>query len=218
MYFDTWYEKNKWDLFWKKQLLKAGIQPGEWLRENMFFKKIERLRRECEASDDPDFAIRKAPKFDKQYFLYKWWDYLSFKQKIYYLKLVWMNSGDGNLYGYDFWLPFFEEVGFLNTKTTTQPEEMVKLYRAAEPAFQRGMSWSDDINLAAHYLRHNSGLLGPREVYVSLVWPDAVLAVFEGTFVSSEGLSGQKEVARGKEYVVNHHKLGSIYSLSEMGE
>lgn len=183
-----------------------GFDPNEpmTIEEKWHWKELEALRHRCEESEDPFFAIKSAPYFDKQYFLGKWWDALNINEKAELLGLVWMNKGDGYLFGFNWWLPFFEEVGFITNCDAEIPQEPITLYRGSEEAFSRGMSWTPDLKVAEEYAYVNLGVFGDKKVFTTTVDPDAILAIFGGDFLDDH--SGEVRVT-GHEYVINHEKL-----------
>lgn len=142
---ETWWNKHRDEIFWYKYRLMNGLDPNnpEPIKEAFHWRKIRQKRQRSLESNDPDYAIKNAIFFDKQYLLQKWWETFNKAEKRYYLIYVWCRKGDGNLYGFDWWLPFFEELGFVSNRNELRPADPMILYRASEPIFSKGMSWTD---------------------------------------------------------------------------
>ncbi|RDW15949.1 hypothetical protein [Oceanobacillus chungangensis] len=212
--YEEWYEKHKMKIFWSKFKMINGLKDDgtEILQESLLWRKVARTREACEKSDNPEYALKNAFYFDKQYFLEKWWNTFTRDEKEFYLIYVWGAKGDGNLYGFDWWLPYFNELGFISNKDKMRPEKPIILYRAAEPYFARGMSWTDDINMALVFQDRNHDLLGPRTVYKTTFYPESILAIVEGSIVNLS----YEQLSYGKEYVVNHNDIEELKEVTLM--
>lgn len=213
-----WYEANKDTLFWIRHRLLNGLDPkgNDFFEESMHWNKIEKARKRAREATTAVDAVTAAPYFDKQYHLGKWWDRLNEQAKKELLLYTWSNKGDSILYSYDWWLPYFNEVGFISNTDIEKPKKPVTLYRSAELYFSHGMSWTDSIEVARAYLDHNYGLFGERIIFQITVEPDNLLAILDGNIV---GYKSGDIVAKGAEYVVNHRKLPErIYTLESEHE
>ncbi|MBN6890035.1 hypothetical protein ACUXCC_005547 [Cytobacillus horneckiae] len=207
---EEWWEKNKIDMFWYKHRKMMGFNPDEPMniQERLYWKRLNNEREKCLASTDPEYAILRAPYFDKQLFLEKWWDKLNIEEKEKYLLHVWGNKGGGNLYGYDWWLPYFNEVGFLTNIDESLPTKPVTLYRGVVPFFSNGMSWTSQIDLARHFANSFS-IMGEKKLYKTEVDPEDILGIVQGDVVNYNG----KVEKNGLEYVINHRKLRMIEEI-----
>lgn len=200
------------DMFWYRHRLLRGYDPNEPLsfEEIRHFNKIKRQRQKCLESDSPHYAITKAVYFDKQYFLEKWWNELTAFDKEYYLKHVWANKADGNFYGFDWWLPYFKEVGFFSNIDIERPKEPITLYRGIEPHFKRGMSWTPTYEMALSFSKTVSLWEGGKKVFKTIVQPESVLAILKGNGIESDGTVWYEG---GLEYIINHQELGEITTV-----
>lgn len=207
--FDKWWQKNATDMFWYRHRLIMGFDTEKWsLEETFYWNKVKRLREQCSASEDPEYAIFNAPYFDKQALLGKWWEHLTLEEKKEYLIHVWFNKADGTLYGFDWWLPFFEETGFITNTDACMPDEPITLYRGIEPFFKYGMSWTPEIDFARRFV-DSVLLMGEKKLYKAVVSPDNILAILKGNLVNYAG----ELDAVGVEYVVNHRTLEDIQPI-----
>jgi|SRR5699024_432256 len=193
------------EAFWYKHRIMMGFDPDKPVTflEMMYWGKIRKIREKCLNSDDPTYAITNAPYFDKQYLLEKWWDDLDDTEKRHFLKVVWQNKGSSVMYGYDWWIPFFKDVGFIKDEDVNVPTEPVVLYRGAIPDLKLGMPWSSNYDVAEAYAFHSLNLFGEKEIYKATINPESILAIFRGDFVDQDG----KPLVKGTEYVINHQML-----------
>ncbi|MRX56727.1 hypothetical protein GJU41_22550 [Bacillus idriensis] len=205
--FEKWWKNNSLDMFWYKHRLIMGFDPENpnTIEESLYWKRVNNQREKCLDSKDPEYAILNAPYFDKQYHLQKWWEDLNDYDKKRFLIHVWFNKADGNLYGFDWWLPYFEEVGFISNIDETLPTEPITLYRGIEPLFMKGMSWTPQIEMARHFSESVS-LMEDKKLFKTEVDPEYILAILEENAVGYKG----ELITKGIEYVVNHQKLGKI--------
>lgn len=180
-----------------------------WFQERMFFKDVSKRRRLCEESDDPFYATEECYFFDKQYFLEKWWDKLQFWEKKELLTQVWNSVIINVVYDLDWWLPYFEEVGFISNVGASRPDDNVVLYRAAEEEFKKYMSWTDDLETAKNIRDIKPPITSEVRIYKTIVKPESVLGIFEGNFLSSDE-GGLEYGFKAVEYIVNHNELSEI--------
>lgn len=205
-----WWEANKWDMFWYKYRLIMGLDPkgnATWLQEKRHFAQVERIRKQYDEIDNPHRIFEIAHFLDLQPLLEKWWDKLDRQEKEKYLTQTWFNKMDGFLLGLDWWIPFFNELGFITNCNEPKPTEPVTLYRGVEPFFLQGMSWTPKLEMAVSFSESVSLLKGGKRVYKTTVNPESVLAVFKGNGVTPDG---EKFLEGGLEYVINHRELGEI--------
>lgn len=205
--FWTWYEKHKIELFWYKYRGTHDLDPegkSTWLQEKRHFAKMSRQRKLCQESDDPIYAITKACDIDRQYFLQERWDELDAHDKRKALEYVWLTSGDGVLYGFDWWFPYFEETGFFTNCVHSKPNEPLMLYRGAEPPFAALMSWTDSYEMAYSFANYTGEPIMEKYVFKTVVNPESILAIFrcETGFANNEG-----ETTLDDEYVVDFRDL-----------
>lgn len=199
------------EYFLFKYRASKGFNPNEPMsfKERLHWKKIEMQRNFCRRTTSAYASISMAPYFDKQYFLAKWWDKLNQEDKKSYLEMVWLQKGDCPIYGYDWWIPYFEEIGFIANNGFEKPLQPITLYRGSRPSYILGMSWTDQIEAAE--LFKNYSLLGglpPKKIYKTVVQPESVLAIFSGIDPKLH------ETLMVREYVLNHQHL----NLSEIEE
>lgn len=196
-----------WD--WYRRTM--GFNPNEPMtsEENKFWDGIHLQRQMCLDSKDPLYAIYEAPPFDKQYFLAEWWDKLDIDDKKRYLTHVWLNKGPSFLLGYDWWFPYFKDVGFLTNCNADRPTKEVVLYRGAFPFIKYGLSWTDDIELAKLFgSQHDES-----RVYKAVVKPESILGVIRGVAGYAEEGKASSEKYTGDEYVVNYHEIEDIQEI-----
>ena len=203
--FEEWYKKHGLEIYWYQYRSIMGFDPEkpESFEEIMYWKRVKKMRDKCSNSNDPHYAITNAPSFDKQSHLKKWWEDLNRLDKEKYLIHVWFGKMNGLMYGLDWWIPFFEDVGFITNCDTYRPHEPITLYRGTEPYFQQSMSWTTNLDMARTFADSTS-LMGDKNVYKTTVKPESILAIFKGNAVDRNG-----EMLRehGLEYVINHQDL-----------
>jgi len=212
--FWDWYEKNKLDMFWEKYRLFMGIEgKSNWLKAKMHWAKVDRIRKECLESDDPHHVFEIAHFLDLPFFLDKWWDKLDRHYKERYLTETWFKKIDGHLNGLNWWIPYFNELGFITNCEAPKPSEPIVLYRGVEPYFRLGMSWTNNVDMAETFAGSDS-LIGNKFVYGTVVQPESILAVFKGNAVDTDG---QPYIEHGLEYVVNHQHLSfdDVYAIDD---
>ena len=195
------------NIFWNYVKRLHGVNG--FLQEKFFFRDVKRVRKLCEESKDPYYAIERSYFFDKQYFLQKWWDKLEYHEKKELLFYVWGAKVVNVIYGNDWWLPFFKELGFISNCGAKQPKDEVVLYRASEEEFKSYMSWTADLQTAVSYQKIKPPIPSKVNVYKTTVRPSAVLAIVDGTFWVTDGYNVEG-VLKGNEYIVNHNKLSNI--------
>lgn len=204
-----WYEANKDTLFWYKHRVLHGLDPDNTnnFAERSHWKEIKKARRKANEATNAIEAITSAPYFDKQYYLAKWWGKLQKDEKRELLLYTWGNKGDAIIKGYDWWLPYFKDVGFFTNAEVDRPEEPIKLYRASEPYFVRGMSWTKDYEMAKAFQDTNIRLLGDKHIHSTVVEPENILAIVEGNVVVIGEDNEYITKHAGLEYVVDHRSI-----------
>ncbi|WP_145524127.1 hypothetical protein [Virgibacillus sp. SK37] len=117
------------------------------------------------------------------------------------------------LYGFDWWIPYFEDTGFITNCDASKPTKPVVLYRGVEPFFRQGMSWSNNIDMAKTFA-DSASLISNKYVYGTIVQPESILAIFKGNAVNIDGSPIKNH---GIEYVVNHQQLNidGIYAVED---
>jgi hypothetical protein len=115
------------EAFWYGYRAMLGFNPDKPMtfEERMYWRKMGRHRQRALEADNPHTAILQAPVYDKQYFLEIWWNELDRSDKEYYLTFVWANKPHGHIYGLDWWLPFFEDVGYITNTDLSHPDGTV---------------------------------------------------------------------------------------------
>lgn len=176
----------------------------DWKKDN-FWRSVADFRNYYMKKSMPSAIINALP-FDKQALLYKFWPYMLQDSKIYYLAHAWMNKGPSDLFGYDWWIPYFSEVGFLTNIDRDFPEEQqeIVLYRGAKPEWKAGMSWTEDKTFAELFASQSQEY----KIYRISVRFKEVLGVFEGTAGTLDD-ADEGTLSVGIEYVLNPQKLGS---------
>lgn len=208
--FGKWIEQHKEEVFWYKHRILHDLDPENinMFEEARHWRKIGQKRKQAKEATDVFTAVTAAPYFDKQHFMSQWWGQLTDAEKEEVIIYVWGNKGDNIMYGHDWWYPYFEELGFVSNTSRQLPQEPVTLYRAAEPYFARGMSWTDEIKMARVFQQSNLKLLGDKYIYSVTVKPEQILAMVEGNVIAL----GNEEVPSetlysGVEFVLNHRSL-----------
>lgn len=213
--FWDWYEKNKQGLFWRKYRLILGLDPDgrDWLKENRHWNAVEKVRKECLESTDPARIFEIAHFLDLPYFLEKWWDYLYIQEKEKYLIQTWFMKMDASITGLDWWIPYFNELGYITNCEEPKPIDSLVLYRGAIPHFRKQMSWTTNLDMAKSFAESPSEISN-KYVYGTIVQPDDILAIFKGDGVDTDG---NVIVDQGLEYVVNHQhlKFDDIYAIDD---
>lgn len=214
--FWDWYEENKLDLFWYKYKLLMGFDPegnSTWLEEKRHWARVESIRKKYDEIDDPHRIFKIAPFIDLQYILEKWWDKLDRHYKEKYLIQTWFMKMDGHLMGLDWWLPYFEETGFIANCDVYRPTEPITLYRGSEPFFRKGMSWTNKINMAKVFADSES-VISKKYLYGTVVQPESILAIVRGNAINTDGIPLHDH---GLEYVINHQHLSfdDIYAVED---
>lgn len=202
------------DLYWRQIRVGMGFNPDEpmTIREKIIWKEVNEIRKACKEESDPVEAIVKAAPFDKQHFLENRWNELNLEEKENMLSHVWFNKGRvGVLFGYEYWLPFFKEVGFMTNCNATRPKEPTKLYRGTEAPFKRGISWTTDLEVAKSYVVEGSPF-GEVKIYQTIVEPESIFGIFfEEIGVGRTSM----ETFHSIEYIVNYQDLKEIKLLEE---
>lgn len=214
--FWDWYEKNKLELFWYKYRVFMGLDPegkSTWLQEKMHFAAVEEARKKSFEADNVHQAFEVASFLDMQALLEKWWNDLDNNAKEAYLIKTWFQKMDGHLYGLDWWLTYFDDVGYITNCDVPRPSEPIVLYRGIEPPFRLGMSWTNNINMAETFAESES-LISNKYVYGTIVQPESILAIFKGNAVN---VDGSPLMDHGVEFVVNHRHLSfdDIYAVDD---
>lgn len=194
--------------FWNYYRNLLGFDPNKemTIEEKVFWEKVNLTRRKCMNTKNPKVAIHEAYSFDKQYFLAEWWSKLSTEEKKECLTHVWLNKGPSWLLGYDWWFPYFEEVGFMTNIEMARPTEKVELYRGSLPYFKYGMSWTDDIKSAQLFSIQHEGA----KIYKAVVSPESILGVFLGYAGTFDG----NERIPIVEFVVKYNEIEDIQEIS----
>lgn len=189
------------DLFWVRHRVAMGWNPDgtSFIQEKMYWSKVRRARKLCAESNDPDFIFSTAPYFDMQYHLEEWWAHLSKHEKQKYLLHVWKNKITSYLYGLDWWIPFFEDLGYFSDFDKEKPDEPVTLYRGIEPMYKKGMSWASDVDLAIEYQNSFHLFDTDKKLYKTIVQPNNILAIIK---IYDADLQGYMD-----EYIVNYQAL-----------
>ncbi|MEH7328091.1 hypothetical protein CN330_24235 [Priestia megaterium] len=164
---------------------------------------IEIQRNLALKADNPISAIKCASDIDQPYFLKKWWPKMTQEDKKQMIIKVWLNSISCAVFGYDWWLPLFKEIGFITNYSAVKPVEEVTLYRAVEPneTYIKGMSWTPNLEMAKFVQSFDK----KARIYTTVVQPEFVLAILE-------------DFPRGQhliEYVVDYRVLGDIHENEE---
>src|SRR5699024_491113 len=213
--FWKWYEQNKDKLFWQKYRMTQGLDPdgGSIIQEKLHFKKMKKQREKAMNADNPHDAIMKSPIYDRQYLLEKWWDKLSRNEKEKYLIYTWGNKIDGTMYGFDWWTPYFKELGYITNCGEPKPIEPIVLYRGSEPFFRKGMSWTDDIEMAEGFAESWS-FISNKYVYRMVVYPEQILGIVRGNAVDIYG----RPQRNGLEYILEYETLKTedIYEIKDL--
>lgn len=79
------------------------------------------------------------------------------------------------------WTHMFQRVGYVvngHRAESERPAESLTLYRGAHPSHRRGMSWTDQLDIACWFTSYRSP--GGSQVYVATVPPAAILARIDG--------------------------------------
>lgn len=188
-----------WD-YYRNIYIRA--EPGS-LIDSLHWFKVRQQRKICKKARFPGVAIYLAPPFDKQYFLSKWWARLQPDEKVEFLTHVWLEKGPSNLLGFDWWLPYFEDTGFITNCGIERPTEEVLLYRGTTPLVKQGMSWTPNLE-EARFFANGECISGMKKnVYKMTVSPDSILAIFAGKAAYLQ----DQEPVNILEYVVNHREL-----------
>src|SRR5699024_9411161 len=152
-------------------------------------------------------AFAYAPFIDYQPLLEEWWDELDREEKEKYLTKTWFQKMDGFFMGLDWWIPYFQELGYITNCDMPKPTEPIILYRGSEPFFRLGMSWTDNVDMARVFSESES-LISNKYIYRTIVQPESILAILRGDAVD---VDGSTIVNHGLEYVINHQDLSYDY-------
>ncbi|ASV67219.1 hypothetical protein [Cytobacillus kochii] len=193
---------NQLEIFWEIYRRNLGFNPDEPMgfQERSYWKRVRTQMKKCMESNDPEYALYNSPDFNKQYFLSKWWDKLDRFDKEKYLIHVWLNKGVSLLHGYDWWLPYFKDIGFISNCNSPKPNEDILLYRGAYPAFSQGLSWTPNREFAKTFAGQGEKM----NVYQVVVKPESILGIFSGT----AGYIGEpNQIYHGFEYVVDYRTI-----------
>lgn len=178
-----------------------GFNPNEPVSvfESSYWNGVKKRRKRCfELDDNPTKAIDLADTFDKQYFLERHWNKLSDNQKVKMLGHTFTKKTTAILYGFDWWIPYFKEVGFFSDFQMKKPNEPIVMYRGASEETRIGMSWTD-YDIAKVYAEINE-IYKDRNVYKVELNPELLLAAF---FRSGNSIDEKPHI----EYVVNFQEL-----------
>ncbi len=192
------------EAYWYKVRIQQGfdIDKPMTIQERIFWGSVKNRRLACEETTNPHNAIERAYPFDKQYFLSKWWDKLNTDEKERLLKHVWLNKGDSLLFGYEWWLPYFNEIGF-TSNCSEQPTEPITLYRGAGKEVMIGMSWTNTFETARMFAEKEF-MLTNTKVYKTVVGPENILAIYKG---AAADINNLKKVYEVFDYVIDYQKL-----------
>lgn len=192
---EEWYIKNKMDLLWYRHRLLMGFNTdgSDVIMEKMHWNKLKKIRKKIDKSNDPDYIFDTAVYLDKEYHLARWWEYLSYEEKKKYLIISWKHGCPVFIYGISWWLPYFQELGYITDCGMQRPDKPIKLYRGSEPMFRKGMSWTHDKDVAVLYT-NKTVILEEKKAYGAIIEPENILAT---TFIpdGDDGFS--------VEYIVN---------------
>lgn len=177
------------------------------LLANALFRTIDTARNNLvqnlvRRTNDLNLAISSVKQEDKPGLLVELWPKMTKEEKPKLLLKVWKNHLPNAYYGYDWWLPLFEEVGFFSNCGAEKPEKEVTLFRGVEPdpQYLRGMSWTPFIYLAEIAVEHKSG---PARVFTTKVKPEAILAIVQGQIISKR----YKGIRPYTEFIIDYRKL-----------
>lgn len=161
------------------------------------------LRELASMSNDPKLVINSVFEGHQREFLLKWWPKLTHEDKKELLTKVWTNNMPNAYYGYDWWLPLFEDVGYFSNCGIEKPTEDIVLYRGIEPdpRYIRGMSWTADTDIAELVVEKKDGW--PSRIYEAKIKPEYILAVVKSHIINSKGTA--HHLFPG--YVVDYIKL-----------
>lgn len=199
----TKFENEKYNqtLFWELFEIENGIDKFPQWKKDLFWDDARRLRERCAISNSPEYAIKNCLPFDKQSFLEKWWDKLDESNKKEYLIHVWLNKGSSMIFGYDWWIPFFSEVGFItNDENLVLNDDKIVLYRGSLPWLKEGMSWTTNKEFAELF----ASQFPESNLYTIEVNKNELLGVFYGSAGTTDDV---ENVAYGYEYVLNSRKI-----------
>lgn len=186
-------------------MAEAEMSIKEWF----FWWKVGKQRKICNKAITPEMAVHIAAPFDKPYFLCEWWDRMNETQKRELLQHVWLSQGSSAWFGYDWWLPKFEEIGFYSNCGIEKPIEPVILYRGAEPAYHRGMAWTPDVEVAKIFAARDK-TADEKRIFKMTVPPEFILAIFSGG-VDSSHCEGKEKITSVIEYVLDYRELNPDY-------
>ena len=114
---------------------------------------------------------------------------------------MWTHTSTSFLYGLDWWLPYFEELGFITNCDANKPTEFITLYRGVEEPFAVGMSWTNQLWLAKSFIHRNKIFRDmDKHLYESVVKPEHILAIIKD--INGDG--------NAIEYIVNYKGIDNI--------
>lgn len=112
------------------------------------------------------------------------WSSMNDQEKVLNLANVWQAYMVWGNRDYDWWLPYFKEVGYFTNWWLEKPEDPITLYRGSFPEFKAGMSWTPHVSYAKIHrflkwrMEEDRGV-----VYKMVVNPDQILAIIGPPFM-----------------------------------
>jgi len=169
------------------------------------------LRELASLSNDPKLAMNTVYEGHQREVLLNWWPKLTNEDKKFLLAKVWINNMSNAYYGYDWWLPLFEDTGYFSNVGIEKPTEEISLYRAIEPEpiYIKGMSWTTDIDIAKLVVQKK----GEANIYEAKVKPEHLLATVRCQILNEEETAHHLFV----EYIVDYSKL-NLEGIKEWSE
>lgn len=130
---------------------------------------------------EADLRNPESDSTDAPPYLWRVWDGLSSEDRKRLLRLTWMMTRWPRCkLGTRSWLAMFRATGYLSPDVDLglgdYPSGPMKLFRGHDEAHLRGMSWTNNFNVAARFARANRACRPPTFVFVVTVPPHAVLA------------------------------------------
>lgn len=175
------------------------------VKKKLATQGILTLRKLATKLPTPVASVAFAYRDEKAYFLAKWWDRMTIEEKHECLEMTWLNQGSSARLGYDWWIPYFKEIGFLTNCGAEKPIKEVRLYRGSRPELKCGMPWTTN-PIVAKVFAERGTQTGTKRVWTTKVSPELVLGIVKGVMDSShmDGMEGLTDVV---EYIVDYRGL-----------
>jgi len=138
--------------------------------------------------------------------LNKYWPELSIDDKKAALLEVWlMAEFPTQAMPWQIWLHYFKQVGFISDDPNIEkPLQPLTIYRGAVKHKRKGMSWTQDKELAAWFASRFNGVNNNKcFLYTTDIEPDYILAIITGV----NGREGETEVIIDPEGLQNIKRL-----------